>query len=331
MPTESQIPLYRLVLGLQDIFDRYPPYVTNPNKQVVFDLACPVGASHQGQLIVSRWAPSPLPETICREKKKINLQYRSGYFTYEMPPAQRLDWHLNFAHSDLFCAYGGPLFAQDEMQVAEHPICGSVRQALLDCDCPPSTMGTNGPTPILIQGVERRCSIATDPCPQALRPYGLYGNAFARASEIAIRNAVTIIDPPTRSNLIAIEAPYGRYGQYDRDDIQNILLTAYTGFRAACQETIGKASELQTAIHTGYWGCGAYGGNRELMAILQIIAATLADVHMLYFYTGDDSKPYERAIESLDAIALWDSTIELDDCIQIILDRGYEWGVSDGN
>lgn len=331
MLPDSQVPIYRQVLGLQDIFDRYPPRLTNFNKRLVFDLVCPPGATHHGTVIVSRWGPTQLPGKFVRVEKQLTLQHRSGYFTYDTPSAHRLDWHLNFAHSDLFCAYGGPLFAQDEMQVAEHPICGSLRQALLACDCPPSTTGKNGPTPILIQGVERRCSIATDPCPEALRPYGLYGNAFARASEIAIRKAVTIIDPPTRSNLIAMEAPYGRRGRYGRDDIQNILLTAFTGYLAARQETSSSAPELQTAIHTGYWGCGAYGGNRELMAILQIIAATLAGVHMLCFYTGEDSRPYEHAIESLDVIAPWNSMIDLDDCIQSILDRGYQWGVSDGN
>ena len=36
-------------------------------------------------------------------------------------------WYPNFAHSCLFVAYSGALLAQDELQVMEHPILGSLR------------------------------------------------------------------------------------------------------------------------------------------------------------------------------------------------------------
>lgn len=42
----------------------------------------------------------------------------------------------------------------------------------------------------------------------------IYGNAFARAPEESVKGAVTIIDPPTITNIIAMEAPKGGYGQY---------------------------------------------------------------------------------------------------------------------
>jgi hypothetical protein len=39
-------------------------------------------------------------------------------------------WHVNFADPQLFVAYGSQLLAQDELQAAEHPLLGSIREAL---------------------------------------------------------------------------------------------------------------------------------------------------------------------------------------------------------
>ena len=324
-------PLYRKAFELQEIIDRYPPRLNNPNKALVFSICSPPQSQSSGQVTVSRWVPSTLPEIFLRRDQATSIRQRIGFFTYDAPAVERMDWHLNFAHSDLFCAYGGPLFAQDEMQVAEHPACGSLRQALIDCDCLPETVGPDGPTPILIQGVERRCSIATDPNPDEHRPYGLYGNAFARASEIAIRKAVSLISPPTRSNLIAIEAPIGGHGKYTGEDINYVLLTAFTAFEAAVRETKALASSLQTVIHTGYWGCGAYGGNRELMAILQTVCAYLAGVDQLIFYTGEDLKPFTAALSTIENLAPLNEPIPLETLAQRLLDQKFDWGESDGN
>lgn len=41
--------------------------------------------------------------------------------------AGAVEWDVNFADPRLFTAYGSELFAQDEMQVAEHLAFGAVR------------------------------------------------------------------------------------------------------------------------------------------------------------------------------------------------------------
>jgi len=138
-------------------------------------------------------------------------------------------------------------------------------------------------------GVERRCRVATNPDRAAGRPEGLYGNAFAHASEDAIRLATERIDPPTRTNLICIAAPHATRGIYTTAQIEHVLLTAYTGFRAAVIESKrASASDVEAAVavHTGWWGCGAFGGNRVLMSILQVIAAEMAGVEQLAFHYG---------------------------------------------
>ena len=53
-------------------------------------------------------------------------------FGYQASSAQIKHWHPNFADRKLFGFYGGNLLAQDELQVLEHPILGSLREALVE-------------------------------------------------------------------------------------------------------------------------------------------------------------------------------------------------------
>ena len=171
-----------------------------------------------------------------------------------------VEWHLNFAHRQLFIAYGGPLFAQDEIQVAEHVALGALRrwmleQSMADSRYMPVTVQGSSPTPVLVRNVERRISIALDANAEQGRPEGIYGNRFARASPDTIRNAVTLLDPPTLTKIIAIEAPCNGCGLYDLQTVEFVLQTAYSGFIAAVLESrVSTANEhVKTVIHTGAW------------------------------------------------------------------------------
>src|SRR5688572_7143362 len=155
-----------------------------------------------------------------------------GYFDYTGD--DRGVWHLNFADPNLFFGYGGALLAQDELQAAEHPALGSLREALIAEGQPAITEDELRPTPVLVVGVERRCEILTAPSSQ--RPAGLYGNRFSSAPVEVVREAIRVIAPPTRTNLIAMAAPGGGSGRYSRADIEQVLVTAYTGFSAAAIE-----------------------------------------------------------------------------------------------
>ena len=67
-----------------------------------------------------------------------------------------------------------------------------------------------------------------------------------------------------------------------------MLHTAFSGFTAARVESNRiQPGYWQTVIHTGFWGCGAFGGNRVLMTMLQSLAADLAGVEMI-FWAFDD-------------------------------------------
>ena len=336
-PMPSTIrPICRRTFDTQKLVDEFPPRLSHPNKKIVYRIACPRNAFHAGRIDFARWAKMDLPPTLNRKDAPTNVETREDYFGYEPSPegSRAIEWYLNFAHNDLFCAYGGWLFAQDEMQVAEHPALASLREALVESDLEPRTVERGQPTPALMMGVERRCRVAIDPNADQGRPFGLYGNNFAGASAEAIALATQAIVPPTITNLIAMEAPDGGSGRYSRQEIEFILGTAYTGFAAARLMSQESDSSREVVVHTGYWGCGAYGGNRVLMALLQVLGASLARLDRLVFHTGDASgRPALQEATRL----LWQdlaSGIQPHTVSELVVQieaMGFQWGVSDGN
>ena len=180
-------------------------------------------------------------------------------------------------------------------------------------------------------GAERRVSIKTAPGTESGGPSWLYGMAFARATADAVREATTRIDPPTISNIIAIVAPSGGRGRYQREHIGLAIGTAYSGFRAAVLESRRTAGpDALVAIHSGFWGCGAFGGNRVMMTLLQFLAADMAGVARLVFHVGDPSgrNSVERALTLAPDLATAASATELIARAEAL---GLVWGVSDGN
>ncbi|MBW4620767.1 MAG: hypothetical protein KME17_15605 [Cyanosarcina radialis HA8281-LM2] len=336
MEESLNTPICRHAFKAQTLVDSYPPKLKNKNKKIAYQIACPPSCTHSGEIVFARWRAMPLPEIFINSDDRTKLEERTGYFGYE-PSNQnstQVEWYLNFAHSDLFCAYGGPLFAQDEMQVVEHPALGSLREELLDAKIEPLTVESSQPTPVTIYGVERRCAISTDINADLGRPFGLYGNNFARATPEAIQLATTALDPPTISNIVAIEAPPGGYGSYTDREIEYILVTAFTGFSAAQIESSSHSTSAAAIVQTGFWGCGAYGGNRILMALLQLLAARMAGIDRLVFHTGEakGSKNLATAREILDRdLAPIGSAIELSALMRAIQAMEFQWGVSDGN
>jgi hypothetical protein len=332
----SPDPLERHDFDASLLMAEHPPVWRNANKQAVFEVACPPGTAHGGRLGYSRWSAMPLPDRVDPRAVSGLIVPREGYFDYAplLDPGTGLEWHLNFADPHLFVAYGGSLFAQDEMQVLEHPALGALKEALTALGRPAITAERGRATPVLVTGAERRCRVATEPNPAAGRPDGLYGNAFGRAGADTVRRATTRIDPPTITNLVAIAAPSGGHGRYRADEIESVLVTAYTGFGAAVRESRrGRDAAGPVVVHSGYWGCGAFGGNRVLMTLLQALAAAMAGLDRLVFHTGAPGGrvPLDRAVKLLREEIAIGGTADTRELIERIEAMAFEWGVSDGN
>jgi hypothetical protein len=272
---------------------------------------------------VSRWT-GELPATLDLSPARApRVETEVSHFTYPPDPPGTTRWHVNFADTHLFVAYGTSLMAQDEIQVMEHPGLGSLREALLAgaADAPglaPLTRERGAPTPVLVRGAQRSMAIDTS--------HGLYGNAFARAPFDRVQAATTYLDPPTISNFVAIVAPAGGSGRYSHEEIADILATASIGFRA-CRLESGSATPI---VHTGNWGTGAFGGHRVLMALLQLLAARIAGLERLVFHSREGGGPLQEAQRLLEVLPLRQAT-PTTDLVDAIHAHGFTWGVSDGN
>jgi hypothetical protein len=313
------------------LFAAHPPRFTNANKKLVYSLACSSPTPPEGAIEYSRWRAMPLPEQV--PAGRAALEMREDVFGYESPQPGAIEWYMNFADPYLFVAYGGPLLAQDELQVLEHPLLGSLLEALRASTDPrlaPLTVEHGASTPVLVRGVERRCALATDPDVLERRPNGLYGNRFARAKHDAIRGALRVLTPPTTSNILAMAALPGGSGAYEEAEIRSILVTAFTGFTAARLE--GQGAD-RTVVHTGHWGTGAFGGNKVLMAVLQIVAAHLAGIDRLVYHTvdADGSEPYREALRVVETLLPLGARVGVDELVSAVHALGFVWGFSDGN
>lgn len=324
-------PLVRIVFDAAELQAGHPPVLHNGNKRVVYEIAMASDAPVEGELIYAQWAESPLPDKL-PEARSFNVI--EGFFDYETVDAAAVEWHVNFADAHLFTAYGSSLMAQDELQVAEHPALGSLREALrdlesvtADADYTLTARWDGSALPVTVAGVQRRVAIDTRADAAAGRPAGLYGNAFAAATADQVAAATMPLNPATISNILAIAAPSGGSGAYSRDEIVRIARTAFAGFSATRAETEQLRPGARTLVHTGYWGCGAFGGNRTLMTVLQAFAAELAGVDVV-FHASDDVQTAVTAHEWYQRVKA-DAT-RVEELLDAVAAAGFEWGVSNG-
>lgn len=323
----------------------YPFKFRNENKQVVQSMAYPDAAQESGQIALVRCDTSGFGtlKWPCTGASSITIE--RGFFSYTARSKSREAWYPNFAHDHLFVAWNTNLLAQDELQALEFPILVSLRLALLqEAPTHARTRGRDGKaTPVLIRGAQRRCAIDTSSSPS------IYGNAFQSAGEELIRSRVTLpVGAGSLGNIYAMEAPARGYGQYKYEQIRDILMTAYSAFGAivrlsgSSSEKISGGSssgaeggrsgrhvdDRQVELHIGFWGCGAYGGNRVLMILLQLLAARLAGVpHVVVNAPVGFESDAESAIELLQMAPLH----EFNGLLVWICEQQFKWGQSDGN
>eukprot|EP00026_Physarum_polycephalum_P012000 Phypoly_transcript_12257.p1 GENE.Phypoly_transcript_12257~~Phypoly_transcript_12257.p1 ORF type:complete len:358 (+),score=63.31 Phypoly_transcript_12257:158-1075(+) len=291
------------------------------------------------KLRITKWDCMDFPEDIPAQHKIAHEMFQDS-FSYVPGPPENTEWHVNFADARLFGFYEGPLFAQDEIQVMEHPCLASVRNALSDIaetqkEANPYTRSSHGShmysTPILIKGAKRRVSVATNVDAEAGRPEGLYGRMFSYASPEAVLSALTVIDPPTTTNLIAIEAPKGGFAEYTREQIGDAFGTAFTGFLAARVESKEENPDTKVVVHTGNWGTGAFGGNRILMACIQLVAAHVAEVDKLVFHTFEPAATEAYFKGKILYEKLLNENTNVDAVLEALFQKEFMWGFSDGN
>ncbi len=319
-------PIERYVFDAKSLSEKSLFHWKCHKKQMIFDY-CSSNVKFEGEIVYSRWNQMKLYSEIASESK---IDIKKGYYKYkECKNNEKENWYVNFADPDLFISCITSLLAQDEIQVLEHPLLCAIRKNLLDKDIFPETIDKKGnPTPITIRGVQRICEINTLLNSKTGRT--IYGKAFATSSESDIKKCLRKINPPTISNILAIAALPAKSGYYSKEDIFYLILTAYTGFKAAKLESLNFKENCKTIINTGFWGCGAFGGNKKLMAIIQFLAADLAATELKFW--SFNSEGYEIAKNAyICYLNLKNKTKKLSLLIDLLFEEKFEWNKSDYN
>lgn len=329
-PTASFTPsapflLERRELDAGQLWRSHPPNIRHPKKQALLEIAVGAERAPEGALVVGRWAPGEVAGTT-RIGPAQQTSSLDGPYSYARSEPGVDTWHVNFADPELFAFYGGPAFAQDEIQVAEHPLLASVREMLIANRDEASrlralTREGGEPTPMLFHDVPRWSSIdTTGP------GTGIYGRRLHHASLADVSAATKRLDGAPTSKIVAMAAPQGA-GIYTPEQIRDVLVTATTGFAAARVESRRNA---RVRMHTGHWGTGAFGGNRVLMAACQVLAARAAAIDELVYYSLDAGglRAFAEGRAIADAV---EAERTVDEVVDLLDAHDFVWGRSDGH
>ena len=208
------------------------------------------------------------------------IQIKEGAFSY---PGGIHDWTANFGDERIFFGSVTGLLAQDELQALEHPALSHVYTAIqnhptfgrLDLDG----------SALLVEGARRYGELK--------HVEELYGNAFAKAPLPTI--TVHGYEEPKENNLFVFVAPripsYKAGQPYRYEDLRALFDNAYTAFSAIVKR------DADAVIHTGNWGCGAFGNDPKTVALIQFAAAKMAGVRNICYYPLEKKGPLNAGLK----------------------------------
>lgn len=134
---------------------------------------------------------------------------------------------------------------------------------------------------ILIQGAEQ------------FSKYAGYGGTFTYAGPHIDKNPIDELNRRCVS-IVAIDAipqGYENENEFEEESIARELYKAYCGFSF---RIAGDDPDSKRPVATGNWGCGMFGGNKELKTLVQWMAASLAGRPLKYFTFGDNTLSEEQ-------------------------------------
>ncbi|GEM_PF-1065460 len=332
-------------LSYQELLIHHLPCFSMKRKRDIFEKALQVHKNTEGQLCVTRCTfefGSIENNNLQFKNHDIQIKTEDGYFNYaaDTSSPRRSVWYLNFADPNVFAFWNSTLFAQDEIQTLEHPLLCALRDYMEqhagedDDTFYPCTMTeyhrhapSPVPTPILVENVPQWISVNTRPRLADGTMANIYGNHFKNAHQEAVDAGLKVVEDNIKTNILAIAAFGYSSGEYSKADIEYTLKAALAGFAQAAKIALNEQKDA--AIHTGNWGCGAFGGNKEFMYIVQLIAASAVGISEIVFH-GIDPEILKRAENKLKMF------LELNDftfgnTVNFLLRQKYFWGMSDGN
>lgn len=308
----------------QELIKGHLPEYKLECKQKAFERAMQVHGQDIGDIEVSHVMcdKSISDEVLTQKSIKINMDRE--FYDYRKARSGEDTWFVNFADPQLFVAAEGALFAQDEIQTLEMPLLAAFRR-YIDSNhiggFAPYTSYCGNPTPYLFKSVPYWIKVDTRPLLRNGTRGNIYGNNLLTASDKEIEAGIRTVDGEYRVNVLAIAAPRFGSGKYSKDDITLVLRTLLCAFSAVRAQSTGRI-----VIHSGNWGCGAFGGNPELMYLAQMYAASVCGIDELVLH---DTKP--EVEDSIQELKRMQDGMKLADVVENLYSKGYEWKESDGN
>lgn len=324
-----------LELECEELMAVHTPKFTNERKRKLFEKTKKKKESTlSGDVIITRCTPDTKEiDKATFVKTDVKIKQNAGFFNYEKDKdsVDRKVWWMNYADPKLFGFYANEFFAQDEIQVLEHPILACVRRYLIDPgeeNMEPRTLVQNGDeliaTPYLIENVPLWMTVNSYPKLPDGTPVRIYGASFTEAPQEAIDIGCKVFQGDLKDNIMAIAAPSFRRGKYSYEEIELVLKTLISAFLQAKD----LAPEKKCIVHGGNWGCGAFGGNLELMYFAQIYAASVCGIDELVLHFIQDDDIFDDAEWKYKQL---DKEMSLESVVYYLLEQGYKWGRSDGN
>jgi hypothetical protein len=343
----SKTKLHSITFGpLTIIPSQYPHHISNANKQFVYNYLVR-GRNIDDPVTVTKWGlkdPRPMNKLPLFATTKPQIVPVDGPFRYEASTADTVHWTANFADRNLFGFCEGPLLAQDELQVLEHPALAHVKNAL------PAEQRILEPLDtVLFQNVPRLGALdALTPIPAhdtqilyanyfatpaqaeilSRLTRSLYGNYFTNATQREILTRLTPFSYRTSSNIFAIVAPHissALEGQpYQKKDLGRLFFTFYNASQSIKVTCPGK----KIVLHTGNWGCGAFGNDPKTVYILQMAAARFAGIDELQIHPLSHQNELQAARQLLDQIEQRFPQMTVDQFIDHLQTHAAEYGLT---
>ena len=192
-------------------------------------------------------------------------------------------WYMNFASDEPFNEWDSPFYGLEESQVMLMPLLYKVNSFLHvhpESEITPYTVsckdGFTEPSPLLFESVPQWMSINEDGSPKEA------------------------VFKEKWNNIVSMKAPNHAAGRYSEGVLIFILGTLMAGF-GGIQRQGKKCKKPFAEVHTGNWGCGNFGNNKELMYLCQMLAADLAGIKKLYFHRIDEGA-YDSALKKFKSL-----------------------------
>ncbi|MBQ0052615.1 MAG: hypothetical protein KBT11_11230 [Treponema sp.] len=300
----------------------YEAEFENKLKKQLYDEARFVHRHQNGIIKVTKlcWKPWKVIKKTRFSKLEVEVKTASGFYDPLEDPSteERYVWFMNHADTRLFNSYSGDSLGTDDMQVLQMPLLASIEKFMSENKevMEAKTVRDGLATPFLFEGIPFWISIDYN----KLRKDGRIIRSMYNQDEKFLRNGFKVYQADFKANLISIKAPHGGEGEYTEEQIVYIFLGLIVGYSGLVKQTrIKKASRC--ALHTGNWGAGNFGGNLELMYLIQMYAASLCGIDEMIFHAVKN-EVFEKARNAFEKIP---EELTFEEAVWYFLRQKYKW------